>query len=361
MTDRRTLDGLVRRAALPELSPPPPTGDLDAWLAETRTAVRTARRATQRELGTAEAILHQGEASADGWRAVEQATQRLEQELVKNGTLRTRLDQGRRSLMPKVEERLEAAAQPDISVEGGRMVGGLGDEGVAALHRESSTWTESWVAYVYGWVDADLADLVQVLWSPRAGDLPVPAPTVAPLNVSSPGTKLNLPEIRIVRDKVGWGAGFRHVRSVLYAILSMGLIFGLRDKITGTILVMIPVGLAALAFGFVQARSEQVAAGERLENEVRRRAETVLASALRSWLDRQADKIVADAQQQLLERRATLVAWYRSTVVPARARWDREAAQRRQQVDEARRQKAPLESRLRTLQQLEAALKASGA
>ena len=357
MRDRRSLDGLVRRAGVPGLTSPPPTGDLDDWAAAARAAVKDARRAVQRELGVAEAVLGEGELSAEGWRALEQATQRLEQELLKSGTLRARLDQGRRSLMPKVEDRLEAAAQPELAVQGGRLVGELDSTGVAALRSESAGWTESWVTYVYGWVDADLADLARVLGSPRAADLPVPAPTLAPLTVRSPGTPLELPDVRVVRDKVGWGAGFRHARSILYAILSMGLIFGLREEMTATLIVMVPVGLAALAFGVVQARGEQAAAEERLQDEVRRRAETVLASALRSWLDRQADKIVADAQQQLLERRTALVAWYRSEVVPARARWEREAAARKAKVDEARRQRPTLQTRLRDLTQLESALK----
>ncbi len=356
MSDRRTVDSLLRRLGHTDI-PTPPTGDLSAWLPDARATAKRLRRDVQRELGVTEAVLEAGSGADEPWRAVEQATQRVEQELLKNGTLRTRLDQGRRSLMPKVEARLEAAAKPVVHARGGRLVGELAEEGVEALKAESASWTEAWVAYVYGQVDADLQDLIRVAWSPRAGDLPVPAPTLGALEIRQPGTRLEIPEVQIVRDKVGWGAGFRHARSVLYAVLSMGLILGIRTQLS-TVAVMIPVGIAALAFGIVQARGEGASAEERLGDEVRRRADSALAGALRSWLDRQADKIVADAGQQLLQRRQRLVTWYREQVVPARTRWERQQADRKAQLEEARRKRPTLQARLRDLKQLESALKA---
>jgi hypothetical protein len=154
---------------------------------------------------------------------------------------------------------------------------------------------------------------------------------------------------------VGWGAGFRHARSVLYGVLSAGLLFGLgRDAISGVL--MVPVGLAAVAFGYVQASGERAAAEERLADEVRRRADTALLSALRTWLDRQADKIVDDVGAQLLDRRRTFVAWYRTTAIPARVRRDRERAAVKASADLARREQPRLEARVRDLRALEAAL-----
>ena len=161
---------------------------LDAWLPGAKRALKSAHRAAQRDLAVAEAQISaapragasHGEAA---WKALDDACRVLEQDLVRPGNLRGRLDEGRRSMMPKVEKMVQERLKPDVSVKSKRLVATLDAEGIHALREELPHWVQAWGQFVLDWLEVDLERQVQRLWSPREGDLPIPPPEFSPFQV----------------------------------------------------------------------------------------------------------------------------------------------------------------------------------
>jgi len=366
----KSLADLSRRFGNKALVPPTDLGDEEQLAAWVPLAAKTLKK-VETEALQAQAVVDAKLASAqsqgddaDAWKRLEDACRRLEQELIKPSTLRTRLDEGRRSMMPRVEKVIQERLDPEVLVVSGRLEASVNAAGIDLLKQELPKWVQAWGTYAYGWLDQDFERLVRREWTPRDGDLPIPPPRFAPLQPPAIDGSLDFPTVSIDQKESGLGSGmYKYGRTILYGFMSIGLLFGVNirgggDAGAGTYLAAFVVFMAALAFGFVQTQNERRTQREKLGEDVRRKAEQGVRDALRIWLDRSADKINEDAQQQLEGRRAEFVAWYRKEVIPARARRQKERARHTALAEEARREMPKIRDRQREISRIRDALDA---
>ncbi|MFT4628415.1 MAG: hypothetical protein ACI8PZ_007110, partial [Myxococcota bacterium] len=147
--DLRAVDTLLRRLSDTGLTAPRPDAAVE-WAPTALATARRLRKEAERALGVVLARVDAaGAGDDDAWRLLEDACRRVEQELLKPSSLRSRLEQGRRSLLPKVEARLADLAAPVVEVVGGRLVGHLDDDALDGARGEAQDWTHGWVAYVH--------------------------------------------------------------------------------------------------------------------------------------------------------------------------------------------------------------------
>jgi hypothetical protein len=173
------------------------------------------------------------------------------------------------------------------------------------------------------------------------------------------------PTIHLERDRTGLGGGMlRHGRSVLYGLLSVTALFGLRrgggeEGMDPMFVAMLAIGVpAAVFYGYLQAQSARSQERERLAEQARNKAEQATREVLRTWLDRCSDKINAAAQEQLLERRTAFLRWYDETVLPARSRRTEAAAGQRAAAEAARKALPAAQEKVRELTRAREALAA---
>ncbi|HJN73126.1 MAG TPA: hypothetical protein QGF58_04235 [Myxococcota bacterium] len=344
----KTLTDTARRTGNTALTPPACKGvdDVQEWIGGARKALKEAQLKEQQAQAIADAQLAaaQGRSGSEpDWKRLDDACRRVEQELTKPSTLRSRLDEGRRSMMPRVEKVIRERLDPEVLVVSGRLEASVNEEGIRLLKQELPKWVQAWGTYAYGWLDEDLARLIRREWSPREGNLPIRAPRFAPLQPPAIDGELDLPTVVLDQKESGLGSGmYKYGRTILYGFMSIGLLFGVNirggssDAGAGTFLAAIVVFMAALAFGFVQTQNERRTQRDKLAEDVRKKAEQGVRESLRIWLDRSADKINEDAQRQLESRRGAFVAWYRKEVIPARDRRAKEHARHAAQAEDAR-------------------------
>ena len=340
------------------------TGDVQAFVGSARQAVAAERQRADAALAEAQtqaASRQRGSEDDAALKRLEAAVAKLENELRAPGTLRNRLDEGRRSMMPKVDKLIQQSLEPRIEVQGGTLTARVAPEGMQALAQALPQWVEAWSRYVCGWLDVDLQRVVQEAWTPREGDLPLPPPVLAPLDARAVKAKVDLPELTLDRDQVRLGAGmYRHARTVLYGILSMTFLIGL-DR-SNRILIVVGV-LVALFIGYTQVQAERDREKARMAEDLVKNGKAEVREAVRHSLDRAADRLSDDIKSQLLERRQALVAWYRGEVIPALARREAEqqaaqaaAEQARQALPRAQQRQRDLERLAEELERLAAAL-----
>lgn len=334
----RELRGAAQALGRADLAPPADLSDAAAaavWARSTAPAWIEARRENARSLARAEALLEAPVGEGDPWRDLDEALRALEGELLRSATLRERIAEGRRSMSAKAEKVVQENLNPLVELRGGRLVAAMDPEGLQRLRAELPQWVAGWTAYSWQAWQVDLQRLVERLWSPTRGELPVPPPTMRPLELPAAPPPPDFPELTASADQPGVTGILRHARSALYGVMSLGFLFGLRGQSgeSGMTPIMIGAALAAVGYGYVQSRAERLQHRERLTSEIQRRAEQAVQSVLRTWYDRCNDRIQESASQQLHQRRAELVAWVRDEVEPRRL----EAAQdRRRRQEEAR-------------------------
>lgn len=333
------------------------------WAVTLEKLVRDLSRAVERDLAMNRALQaaapKPGAGAEDApWRRLEEACRRIEGDIKAGGTLRARLDEGRRSMMPRVERVVRERLTPRVQVERARLQATIDPEGLNALRTELPEWVRSWAAYGYGWVDVDLERGVREAWFPRDGDMPLPPPEIAPLESPAFQMDIQFPVLSLEREQSGiWATVARHGRSVFFGLLSMTFLFGVsRNELPGWAYVIGAV--IALGYAVYQAQSERLKEREKLESDLRVRAETATWETVRHWLDRCADKLNEDARRQLFERREAFVRWYREQVVPARDLREQDAAARNAAADQARRDAMKLSERQRDVQKAKDALRA---
>ncbi len=326
----RTLATAARAMGKADLIPPASLRDdeaIRAWVTEHADAFKKARRAHARELAICEAKVAAGKAARDGgnvaaWRALDDAVSKLEGELTSMSSLKARLAEGRRSMTAKAARVVEEHLNVSAEVVGGKIEGSLEPAGVQRLQAELPQWVLGWADYGYKAYAVDLHRITERLWLRRSGALPVPAPAIAPLELPDAPRAPEFPTITQTADLEGMGGIFKHARSILYGVMSMAFLFGLRsgDNQKYFFMAMPFVAIGAAIYGYMQHQSERGARVERFEADVSRRAEQAVKDVLRTWYDRQADKILDHAVAQLHQRRATLVQWYQTEVLPAKQR-----------------------------------------
>lgn len=361
----KSLTDSTRRFGEKSLVPPTLTSseDLDDWLSGARKSLKKLQLKEQQAQAIADAQLQAAQSTKGGgdadWRRLDEACRRIEAELTKPTTLRSRLDEGRRSMMPRVEKTIQERLDPEVVAIEGRLEGSVDAEGIRLLQEELPQWVKAWGAYAYGWLDEDLARVIRREWSHREGDLPIRAPRFEPFQPPTVDGTVDIPTVSLDQKESGLGSGmYKYGRTILYGFMSIGLLFGINvrgggdDAGVGTLLAAFVVFMAALAFGFVQAQNERRVQRDKLAEDVRRKAEQAVRDSLRIWLDRSADKINEDAQQQLEKRREAFVAWYRKEVVPARTRREKERARHAALADEARKAAPRIRDRVRELSRI---------
>ncbi len=363
---QRALDHtreLALRLAIDEAIPPDGVLEgegLDLWL---RAALNVTRRqislAESSMAGTTSIAAFDPTEEAEAWRQLDDACRRLEQELAAPATLQSRLEQGRRSMTPRVEKLLRGRLVPTVSTQGRRLTAKMDAERFTELQQEFPGWIKAWGQFAYTWLEMDQQRLMQRLWNPRERDLPVKAPEFPPLSLPGFEARIEFPEVSLERGGLSLsGRMMKHGRTVLYGILSLAVLVGLSpgrqaDMPTWVWPVLLTVGLsAAVAIGYLQAQGERNVQRERLAAEVRHRAEQATREALRAWLDRCHDKLRDDALAQLGQRHEALVAWYRKEVRPERRRWEAMRRESAAAAADARRNLFHQQDRLRELKVL---------
>ena len=370
---RRAVTALrdaLRRAALEEPTPAPEAADLvPAWLDAVESGLRPVLREARRRAEMAEALAGpalRGGATPNGaeeapWRRLEEACRRIEQELRAPTTLRTRLDEGRRSMMPRLEHATREKLVPVIAQGQGKLSADLDPEGVASLQNELPGWLHAWTEYAYRWYETDFDRLLDDAWNPRDGVLPVAAPRFADLVAPVVAADIRFPKINIQKEQLSTlGGVFRHGRQGMMMFLGVvGLAGASASDLKGNPLFIAAVAGGAIYVGWSQAASEREKQRETLENDVRTRAEQATRDMLRVWLDRVSDKLNEDARTQLQARRAAFVKWYRTEVVPAQEKSRATVQKNAEETERNRRELPKLQERVRELTKIEEAIRAA--
>lgn len=352
---RRSFDAFkaaAARAPVQGIKPPmgkPTLEQLRAFAQQSREAIEQATQANQRKASALQETIDANSSSrvaahAQTWKRLDAACNKLESELKSPSSLRARMDEGRRSMMPKVENLIQESLTPEITRERGNLVANIAPEGLRALEAQLPQWADGWGHYSCTWIDHDLQRALEELWQPREGDLPLPPPRFEPLAPKVSHKAVELPTLSIQRDQLKLGSGlYRHGRSIIYGFMSIIFLisrFGAdsSDLISGWGGILLGIFLvpAAIGFGYYQVLSERTKERARLSDELGKKAEQAVREAVRTWLDRASDRLGEDIRSQLFTRRRAFVHWYRSQVAPALDRQQRKAVERDNQVSEAK-------------------------
>jgi len=367
---RRAVNALsdaLRRAGV---DAPPAVTDTEAllgWLDAVEGAWKPLQREARKKAEVSEAIvstaprpgLGVGSVDEAPWRRLEEACRRVEQEIRAPSTLRARLDEGRRSMMPRLEHATREKLVPIITERDGQLRAELDPAGVAALQAELPGWLKAWTEYAYRWYDTDVDRLVEDAWNPRDGGLPVPSPRFADLVAPTLSSDIRFPVINLQKEQLSTlGGVFRHGRQGMMMLLGVVGIAG-GSELRSNPLFIGAVAIGAVYVGWSQATAEREKQRETLENDVRSRAEQSTRDMLRVWLDRVTDKLNEDARTQLQGRRAAFVQWYRDQVVPAQEKSRANVQKAAEEVERHRRELPKLQERLRELAKVEEALRAA--
>ena len=305
----------------------------------------------------------------DPWRQVDDAFQKLEAEFTSSSAIKARLAEGRRSMSSKAERVVQENLSARVTLTGNRAEAALDAEGVSTLQDALPRWILGWSEYSQGAYEVDLHRMMDRLWLTRDGPLPVPRPTFPALPAPPLARAPDFPTVSQTIDLEGIGGVVKHARSVLYGVMSIGVLSSLHSRMAGSAgageplmsdgwakLLIAVAAVAAVAFGYVQHRAEQSARIERFEGEVGKRAEQAVKSVLSTWYARQNDKLLEHCTAQLHERRRLLVQWYQNDVAPLRARDEAARARRKQEAEDARRTLSALERQTRDLDRAAAAM-----
>lgn len=140
----RTLSTAARAMGKADLIPPVSLRDdeaIRAWIAANADAFKQARRTHARELAVCEAKVAAGRSARDGgdvaaWRALDDAVNKLEGELISMSSLKARLAEGRRSMTAKAARVVEEHLNVQAEVVGGKVEGSLEPAGLQRLQAE---------------------------------------------------------------------------------------------------------------------------------------------------------------------------------------------------------------------------------
>jgi hypothetical protein len=217
-----------------------------------------------------------------------------------------------------------------VSQKRRRLEAQLNPAGLAELREELPKWVGAWSRYVFQWVEQDLQRELEIAWSPREGALPISAPRLPTLEPPDIAKEISFPEITVGREITGMASGLmRHARSALFGILALAGMFGLRSSIP---IWLYPIGvLGAAAYGYTLVADERRKDMQRLEQELRQKADSATWDSVKVWLDRSQDRLLEGVRDQLHVRRQAFVDWYRTEVIPRqqeRKKQDEERATR---------------------------------
>lgn len=348
---RRYTD-LARRLTIPGLPSPmmEPRSDeeLSGAVAAAKVVLEKALRDTDAELVSLQAGITATDDAA--WKRLEEACRKIEQDIRNPPSLRTRLDEGRRSMMPKVERLVHSRLTPVIRQQGRKLVATVSEDGIQELRKELPEWVHGWSEYAFGWLDLDIQREIEVAWNRRDGDLPLPPPRFKPLQLPQIQSEIAFPDVSLNRDVGGLAFSvLRNARSIAYGALSCTFLFGIaKNDLPWWVFV---IGFAAaMVIGWIMVTDERNDDRKKLEAEVRQRAEQATWDAARTWLDRMSDKLAESARDQLHQRRFELLTWWRREVDPKLKEAEQQASAARARAEQARMQLPRLQEQKRSIQ-----------
>ena len=291
-----------------------------------------------------------------GWEEVERVCGRSEELLRSIPTLRERLEEGRRSLMPRVTKALNDYIEVEIEEEGKHFIARLNPKNLQELEESLPEWAESWLQHTLDWVNYDLQQSLRLIWSPRQHTLPIGSPPFEPIATPTKAriqSTFHLSDLEIKRKKSGLVGGiYRHARTALYGAMSIAFLSGLRgniDPMIGKIL-MILTGISAVTYGLSQARADKEQERDKLREELEKRSERLIQEAVKIWLDRVADKLNGYLREEGYQRRFAFVHWYQSVLLPAKESARASKGEAGARAQDLMTQQVSLEQRLRALQ-----------
>ena len=136
----RTYKDAVRKIGVKEVNPPvlikgPQT--LVDWLPGAKKALRTVRKGVERDLAVVQAQIAANKGAGSGntaaWKRLDDAIRKLESELVTPSTVRQRMDEGKRSMMPRVEKVVAERLVPMVTDAEGSLVAELDQAQIKSL------------------------------------------------------------------------------------------------------------------------------------------------------------------------------------------------------------------------------------
>ena len=156
---------------------------------------------------------------------------------------------------------------------------------------------------------------------------------------------------------------YRHFRTILYGVMSIGFMFGF-SKSSGETegfglysVVMILAALVAVLYGYFQSIADKETEKEKLRADVLKQAERMLAEAVRYWFDRAGDKMTEYLREHCYQQRLSFVVWYRQTILPAKERMEQEKKEQLENIKKAQAEYRPLERKVSDLEQALVSLK----
>jgi hypothetical protein len=362
----RAYKEAIRRISNDEIALPMAIDGVDtiaAWLPEAKRALRRVRKQVERDVAVATAqVLASKSAQGDPktWQRLDEALKKLEAELIAPSTLRLHLDVGKRSMMPKIEKLISEHLEPVVDEQGGHLIAEPDSGGLAKLESTLPDWINVWATYIHGGIATDRKRLIEQLWRPKEGDLPVQPPVIRGFGAYGVEHPIDFPAVSIERQAKGKvGSLFTKLRSGMYALMSVGFLFGINfrnEKLSAGMVVALFAGLiGALVFGIAQYQNERAQERERLREQVRTKAEQAIRTTLRAWADKCGDKIISDVRAQSVALRGEFVDWYRTQVLPAQNRRHTDSAARNAEAGDARSKLPKLNERHRDVKRAVAA------
>ena len=348
----------IKRLGVSELVPPAfeSAEDLSAFLDAIGPEFQKTKKRFQNELEVYKKA--QSEAPSIGgksniWAELDRKVDRIEDMLRNPSTLKSRLDEGRRSMMPRISPRVAELVNVTLTETEAQYTAAIDSESLLSLKSELEDWAKAWMTYTVQWLTFDINRQIEYLWVRRDGSTMVEQPTIRPLEVSMLSTTFHAPSLKGEKDKASLAGGvYRNFRTILYGVMSFTFLFGLRGSggdsglFTG---LMVMAGVVAVVYGFLQAKRDQERDGENLRAQLQDKAEREARDAVRIWLDRISDKMIQDVREQLHNRRSELFIWYRTSVVPQRDSYAAAQEQRKKMASEATVKIRDLEAKIRDL------------
>ena len=182
---------------------------------------------------------------------------RIEDMLRNPSTLKSRLDEGRRSMMPRISPRVAELVNVTLTETEAQYTAAIDSDSLLSLKSELEDWAKAWMTYTVQWLTFDINRQIEYLWVQRDGSTMLEQPTIRPLEVSMLSTTFHAPSLKGEKDKASLAGGvYRNFRTILYGVMSFTFLFGLRGSggdsglFTG---LMVMAGVVAVVYGFLQA------------------------------------------------------------------------------------------------------------
>ena len=365
---------VARRLNMEGVTPPMHFDDLTAvqqFIQQARHQLVVAKNKSKTQIEEIQEILSKKSDDSNRiWQDVDKACAKVEDLLRNPPTLKIRLDEGRRSLTANVNKSLHNMLIAEVKEEGsgdGFIVAEITDKSLKGIEAHLPNWALAWCEYSFDWIHSDINRQIEYLWTPRERDLPCNPPKLPKFtlpDVRRISSTFHVSDLRTEKPKTGvLGGMYRHFRTILYGVMSIGFMFGF-SKSSGETegfglysVVMILATLVAVSYGYFQSIADKETEKEKLRADVLKQAERMLAETVRYWFDRAGDKMTEYLRESCDQQRQLFVVWYRQTILPAKERMEQEKKEQLENIKKAQAEHRPLERKVSDLEQALVSLK----